>query len=104
MRSINDLTFTYLPQESQVQVRQLVYNLNQLLQHMNGKEEIFTIGSYSRIIGTELDALNAAKTRRKVQGEESIFRYVETITVTFVFLYRRQPTKSLLSWSTVFSI
>lgn len=68
MRSINDLTFTYLPQESQVQVRQLVYNLNQLLQHMNGKEEIFTIGSYSRIIGTELDALNAAKTRRKVQG------------------------------------
>ena len=67
MRSINDLTFAYLPQESQAQVRQLVHNLNQLIHHMNGKEDIFTVGSYSRIVGTELEALNAAKIRRKVR-------------------------------------
>ncbi|EFX74459.1 hypothetical protein DAPPUDRAFT_307302 [Daphnia pulex] len=65
VRSINDLSNANLPLESQVQVRQLVHNLNQLIQHINGKDEIFTVGPFSRIIGTELEALNAAKTRRK---------------------------------------
>lgn len=67
LRSINDLTFGNLPLESQAQIRQLAHNLNQLLQHMNGKDEIFTVGSFSRIVGTELEALNSAKTRRKVK-------------------------------------
>lgn len=66
MRSVNDLTFSNLPLESQSQIRQLVVNLHQLLQHINGKEEVFTVGSISRIVGTELEALNAARTRRKV--------------------------------------
>lgn len=66
VRSINDLNNANLPLESQVQVRQLVHNLNQLIQHINGKDEIFTVGPFSRILGTELEALNAAKTRRKV--------------------------------------
>ncbi|XP_057371018.1 sec1 family domain-containing protein 2-like isoform X1 [Daphnia carinata] len=65
VRSINELTYANLPLESQVQVRQLVNNLNQLIQHINGKEDIFTVGPFSRILGTELDALTAAKTRRK---------------------------------------
>ena len=68
IRSINELSYSSLPFESQVQVRQLCHNLNQLLQHINGKEEIFTVGSFSRIVGTELEALNAARTRRKVQS------------------------------------
>lgn len=73
MRSINDLTFPNLPLESQAQVRQLVHNLNQLLQHINGKDEIFTVGSFSRIVGTELEALNSAKIRRKVKTANNIF-------------------------------
>lgn len=67
VRSINELTYANLPLESQVQVRQLVNNLNQLIQHINGKDDIFTVGPFSRILGTELDALTAAKTRRKVR-------------------------------------
>ena len=66
MRSTNELAFSSLPLESQAQIRQLVQNLHQLLQHINGKEEIFTVGSISRIVGTELEALNAARSRRKV--------------------------------------
>lgn len=50
----------------QANIRQFVYNMNQILQHVNGKEEIYTVGSFSRIVGTELEALNAAKARRKV--------------------------------------
>nr|CAH0110281.1 unnamed protein product [Daphnia galeata] len=65
VRSINDLSNAHLPLESQVQVRQLVHNLNQLIQHINGKDEIFTVGPFSRIVGTELEALNSAKIRRK---------------------------------------
>lgn len=64
---MNDLTFNSLPLEMQANVRQLVYNLNQILQHMNGKEEIYTVGAFSRILGGELEALNAAKLRRKVK-------------------------------------
>lgn len=65
VRSINDLQYLNLPLSSQSEVRQLICNLNQVLQHMNAKEEIFTVGSYSRIVGTELEALGSAKLRRK---------------------------------------
>jgi hypothetical protein len=70
VRSINDLSNANLPLESQVQVRQLVHNLNQLIQHINGKDEIFTVGPFSRIVGTELEALNSAKIRRKVKKKK----------------------------------
>ena len=77
VRSINELTYASLPFESQAQVRQLCHNLNQLLQHVNGKEEIFTVGSLSRIIGTELEALNAARTRRKVNTIVNVLWFKE---------------------------
>ena len=66
MRCINDVQYWHLPLHSQSQVRQLVSNLNQVLQHMNAKEEIYTVGNYSRIVGSELEALNLARLRRKV--------------------------------------
>ena len=66
LHSTNDLTFATLPLEMQGQVRQLVFNLHQLLQHLNAREEIFTVGSMSRILGAELEALGAARNRRRV--------------------------------------
>ena len=57
-----------LPRETQGKVRQLVYNVHQILQHINAKEEIYTVGSLSRIIGSELECLNAGKLRRKVKS------------------------------------
>ena len=66
VRCINDVQYWHLPLNSQCQIRQLVSNLNQILQHMNAKEEIYTVGSYSRVVGAELEALNSARTRRKV--------------------------------------
>jgi len=65
VRCINDVQYWHLPLNSQCQIRQLVSNLNQILQHMNAKEEIYTVGSYSRVVGAELEALNSARTRRK---------------------------------------
>lgn len=76
VRSIHDLTFATLPLPFQAQTRQLVNNLNQLLQHINARDEIFTVGSFSRIIGTELEALNAARTRRKVNLYLYLFNFL----------------------------
>jgi hypothetical protein len=66
VRSLNDLTFGNLPLETQAQVRQMAHNLNQILHHINAREDVFTVGPFSRIVGSELESLNAAKNRRKV--------------------------------------
>jgi len=65
VKSVNDVTLTTLPFEWQVPVRQLTNQLHLLLQHVDAKEDIFTVGPLSRIVGLELEALASAKNRRK---------------------------------------
>lgn len=47
-------------------VRQLVSCIHSLLQGMNAREDIYSLGHTARIVGTELDALTPARLRRKV--------------------------------------
>ena len=62
----DDLSFDILPLELQINMMQFVSCLHQMFQMMNVKEDIFTMGSFSRILGQHLDQLPQAKHRRKM--------------------------------------
>lgn len=66
LTGLGEVEFHHLPHEMRVSVRQLVASIHSLLQGMNAREEIFTIGQTAHIIGTELDVFSPARQRRKV--------------------------------------
>ena len=63
--SQEDLTYDILPHELQVATQQFVTCLHQMFQMMSVKEDVFTVGSFSRVLGQQLDQLPQAKHRRK---------------------------------------
>ncbi|KAG0727468.1 Sec1 family domain-containing protein 2 [Chionoecetes opilio] len=64
--ALSEVEFHHLPHEMRVCVRQLVASLHSLLQGMDAREEVFTLGQTAHIIGTELDVFPPARQRRKV--------------------------------------
>lgn len=70
LTTLNEVEFYHLPHEMRVAVRQLVASLHSLLQGMNAREEIYTIGQTAHIIGSELDVFPPARQRRKVAGNK----------------------------------
>ena len=59
------LFFNLLPPELQVSVHHLVASLHSLLQMADAAEDIFTVGSFSRLVGEQLEAWQPARARRK---------------------------------------
>ncbi len=57
--------FNLLPPQLQVCVHDLVASLHSLLQMTNVAEDIFTVGSFSRLVGEQLEAWQPARNRRK---------------------------------------
>ena len=47
-------------------MRQLVVNLHSILQGINAREEIFSLGHTARILASDLEAYQPARQRRKV--------------------------------------
>ncbi|MPC26511.1 Sec1 family domain-containing protein 2 [Portunus trituberculatus] len=66
LAGLGEVEFHHLPHEMRVCVRQLVAAMHSLLQGMNAREEIFTMGQTAHIVGTELDVFPPARQRRKV--------------------------------------
>ena len=66
IQRISDVHFYSLPISYQTQIRQLVNYLNQLFETLSVKEELFAVGSTSRLIATQLANLPAGRQRRKV--------------------------------------
>ena len=64
------ILYQTLPCETQVGVTHLVSALNSLFQSLSIQEDIFTIGSYSRLIGEQLEMLQVAKSRRKTASQK----------------------------------
>lgn len=55
-----------MPFEMRIMIRQFVVCIHSLMQGMNARDEIFSVGHTARIIGSELDSFNPARQRRKV--------------------------------------
>lgn len=60
-----NLVYEALPYEVQVSVSHLTTSLHALFQMLNIKEDIFTVGSFSRMVGEQLEGLHSARQRRK---------------------------------------
>ncbi|XP_068243178.1 sec1 family domain-containing protein 2-like isoform X2 [Palaemon carinicauda] len=77
VESLGEVEFHHLPREMRIAVRHFIVCINSLLQGMNARDEIYTIGHTSRIIGTELDAFNSAKQRRKTASNKVSLVFVD---------------------------
>ncbi len=62
--------FNLLPPKLQVGVHQLVASLHSILQMADVREDIFTLGSLSRLVGEQLEAWQPARARRKMATEK----------------------------------
>ncbi|EMP25100.1 Sec1 family domain-containing protein 2 [Chelonia mydas] len=81
--SLNDLDFSSLPPELQLQIRILVSGLNSLFECLNVKEECFAIGTLSKIIAGDLANYSQAKNRRKTaQNRASVIFIDRTLDLT----------------------
>ncbi|XP_037803217.1 sec1 family domain-containing protein 2-like [Penaeus monodon] len=65
VESLADVEFHHLPFEMRIMIRQFVVCIHSLMQGMNARDEIFSVGHTARIIGSELDSFNPARQRRK---------------------------------------
>ncbi|KAK4307709.1 hypothetical protein Pmani_020555 [Petrolisthes manimaculis] len=70
LENLGEVEFSHLPHDLRVLIRQLVSCVHSLLQGMNAREEIYTLGHTARIIGTELDAFTPARLRRKTASNK----------------------------------
>uniref|UniRef100_A0A8C3PE15 Sec1 family domain containing 2 n=1 Tax=Chrysemys picta bellii TaxID=8478 RepID=A0A8C3PE15_CHRPI len=81
--SLNDLDFSSLPPELQLQIRTLVSGLNSLFECLNVREECFAIGTLSKIIAGDLANYSQAKNRRKTaQNRASVIFIDRTLDLT----------------------
>uniref|UniRef100_K7FC38 Sec1 family domain containing 2 n=1 Tax=Pelodiscus sinensis TaxID=13735 RepID=K7FC38_PELSI len=83
LSSLNDLDFSSLPTQLQLQIRILVSGLNSLFECLNVREECFAIGTLSRIIAGDLANYSQAKNRRKTaQNRASVIFIDRTLDLT----------------------
>ncbi|XP_067387368.1 sec1 family domain-containing protein 2 isoform X2 [Emydura macquarii macquarii] len=81
--SLNDLDFSSLPPELQLQIRTLVSGLSSLFECLNVREECFAIGALSKIIAGDLANYSQAKNRRKAaQNRASVIFIDRTLDLT----------------------
>ena len=71
---------------------------------MNAKEEIYTVGNYSRIVGSELEALNLARLRRKVIISNLIFDETNIHLTFSIFVIRYKCSSPIIIWICVIGL
>ena len=64
----DEVEWQHLPLKLRITIRQFVVNLHSMLQGLDAREEIFTLGHTARLIGTDLEAYSPARQRRKVSN------------------------------------
>jgi len=68
---LSDVHFYSLPVSYQVQIRKLASSFNALFEVLNCKDELFAVGTTSRLIATQLANHPAAKQRRKAAPKQA---------------------------------
>ncbi|CAL1535071.1 unnamed protein product [Lymnaea stagnalis] len=73
IEGLKDLELSHLPDNLQLQIKLLASGLHALLQGLDVKEDIYSIGHTSRLVAAELDSYPPARMRRKaVQNRASL--------------------------------
>ena len=65
------LDYAALPPETQVVAQHFVSSLNALFQAMDVAEDVFSVGSFSKMLGSRLEQLASARNRRKVATKKA---------------------------------
>merc|ERR1719277_1359435 len=65
------LDYASLPRETQVAAQHFVSSLNALLQAMDVAEDIFSVGAFSKMLGSRLEQLASARNRRKAAARKA---------------------------------
>ncbi|XP_069954585.1 sec1 family domain-containing protein 2-like isoform X2 [Cherax quadricarinatus] len=92
VENLGEVEFHHLPFEMRILVRQFVVCIHSLLQGMNAREEVYTVGHTSRIIGTELDTFNPARQRRKTASNKvSLVLIDRTLDLVVASSHRAEP-------------
>jgi hypothetical protein len=71
------VSFDALPLELQVVTSHFVSSLHSLFQMMDTKEDIFSVGSFSKMLGSQLEQLSAARNRRKTASHRATLILVD---------------------------
>jgi len=86
IQRLSDVHFYSLPITYQTQIRQLVVYFNHLFELLSLKEELFAIGSTSRLIATQLANLPSGRQRRKVAATTAslvlLDRSLDTVAIS----------------------
>nr|XP_056711395.1 sec1 family domain-containing protein 2 [Euleptes europaea] len=81
--NLNDVEFSSLSSELQLEIRTLVSGLNALFEYLGVREECFAVGPMSKIIAGDLANYSQGKTRRKTaQSRASIIFVDRTLDLT----------------------
>ncbi|XP_078494470.1 sec1 family domain-containing protein 2 [Ciona intestinalis] len=68
---LSNVHFYALPTNYQLQIRNLAASLNNLFEALDCKDDLFVVGNTSRLIGTQLANLPAARQRRKTSSKQA---------------------------------
>ncbi|KAK3763174.1 hypothetical protein RRG08_035856 [Elysia crispata] len=89
MEQLSDLEVSYLPQRLQAEIRELSSGLHALLQGLDVKEDIYSMGHTARLVATELDAYPPGRARRKAtQSRASLVLLDRTLDLTPVLSHQ----------------
>lgn len=73
IEGLKDVELSHLPDNLQLQIKLLASGLHALLQGLDVREDIYSLGHTSRLVATELDSYPPARARRKaVQNRASL--------------------------------
>uniref|UniRef100_A0A6J0TM03 Sec1 family domain-containing protein 2 n=1 Tax=Pogona vitticeps TaxID=103695 RepID=A0A6J0TM03_9SAUR len=75
--SLNDVDFSSLSSELQLEIRSLVSDFNSLFESLSIREECFAVGTLSKIIAGDLANFSQAKTRRKTAPNRASVIFVD---------------------------
>lgn len=89
IEQLSDLELSHLPQALKAQIQELSSGLHALLQGLDVKEDIYSIGHTARLVATELEAYPPGRARRKVtQARASLVLVDRTLDLTPVLTHQ----------------
>ncbi|KAI8779547.1 sec1 family domain-containing protein 2 [Biomphalaria glabrata] len=86
---LKDIEFIHLPNSLQKQIKMFASGLHAMLQCLDVREDVYSIGHMSHLVATELDVYPPARARRKsVQNRASLVLIDRTLDVASAVTYQ----------------
>ncbi|GFO32232.1 sec1 family domain-containing protein 2-like [Plakobranchus ocellatus] len=86
---LSDLELSHLPVALQAEIQELSSGLHALLQSLDVREDIYSVGHTARLVATQLDSYPPARARRKAtQARASLILLDRTLDLTPVLIHQ----------------